>query len=40
LELEAEEIGVVREESGIEVALDGGEVVRVVFEAGMVTLDG
>ena len=38
--MKAEEIGVVREESGIEVALDGGEIEGVVFEAGMVALDG
>ena len=40
LELQAEEIGVVGEESGIEVLFDGGEVVGVVFEAGVVALDG
>ena len=38
--MKAEEIGVVREESGIEVALDGGEVVGVVFESGVVALGG
>jgi len=40
LELEAEEIGIVGEERGIEVALDGGEVESVVFETGVVALDG
>jgi len=39
LELQAEEVGVVGVESGIEVSLDGGEVVGVVFEAWVVALD-
>ena len=40
LKLQAEEVGVVRVEGGIEVLLDGGEVVGVVFEAGVIALDG
>ena len=40
LELQAEEIGVMGEKSRVEVSLDGGEVEGIVFQTGMVALDG
>ena len=39
LELDGEEFGVVREERGIQITLDGREVKGVVFEAGMISHD-
>ena len=39
LKLQAEEIGVVREKRGVQIALDGREVKGVVFQAGMIAED-